>query len=124
MVLFLDEPLRRYTENKLNQDLKGYSVRLPGLHLQLVGLSVTLKGLTVFQDAHPKPPIAHFPILRAGIHWREILSGKLVAELRLDRPKVNINLLQLRTEAVSKVPLKKRGWQQAVKTSIPLKSTS
>jgi hypothetical protein len=118
---FLDEPLRRYTENKLNRDLKGYSVRLPGMHLQLVGLSVNLKGLTVFQQAHPNPPIAYFPELHAGIHWREILSGRLVAELRLYRPKVNINLLQLRTEAAGKVPLKMRGWQQAVEDIYPLK---
>src|SRR6266498_850672 len=70
---FLDEPLRRYMENKLNQDLKGYSVRLPGLHFQLIGLTMTLKGLTVFQEAHPKPPVAQFPVLRAGVHWQEIL---------------------------------------------------
>jgi uncharacterized protein involved in outer membrane biogenesis len=118
---FLDEPLRRYTETKLNRDLKGYSVRLPGMHVQLVGLSVTLKGLTVFQQAHPNPPIAYFPVLRAGIHWREILSGRIVAEFRLDRPKINVNLLQLRTETASKVPLKKRGWQQAVEDIYPLK---
>lgn len=118
---FLDEPLRRYMENKLNRDLKGYSVRLPGAHFQLIGLTMTLKGLTVFQDAHPDPPIAHFPVLRASIDWREILSGRLVAEFRLDRPKININLMQLRAEAASKVPLKKRGWQQAVESIYPLK---
>ncbi|MRR33329.1 DUF748 domain-containing protein [bacterium] len=118
---FLDEPLRRYTESKMNRDLKGYSVRIPGMHVQLLGLSATLKGLTVIQQAHPDPPIAYFPVLRSGVHWREILSGRLVAELRLYRPKVNINLLQLRTEAASKVPLKKLGWQQAVEDIYPLK---
>ncbi len=118
---FLDEPLRRYTENRMNQHLKGYSVRLPGLHFQLVGLSMTLKGLTVFQQANPNPPIAHFPILHASVHWQEILSGKLVAEFRLDRPKVNINLPQLRSEAASKVKLREQGWQQAIEAIYPLK---
>lgn len=118
---FLDEPLRRYTETKLNKDLKGYSVKLPGLHFQLIGLGLTLKQLTVFQQAHPQPPIAVFPVLRAGIHWRSILSGRLVAEFRLDRPQVEINLPQLRAEAASKVPIKKRGWQQAVEDIYPLK---
>jgi hypothetical protein len=96
-------------------------VRLPALHFQILTLSVTLKGLTVTQDAHPDPPVAYFPRIRAGVHWREILSGKLVAEFRLDRPRLNINLKQLRTEAASKVPLKKRGWQQAVEDVYPLK---
>lgn len=118
---FLDEPLRRYVEKKVNQDLKGYSVRLPSLHFQILTLTLTLKGLTVTQDAHPDPPVATFPVIRAGVHWREILSGKLVAEFRLDRPRLNINLKQLRAEAASKVPLKKRGWQQAVEDIYPLK---
>lgn len=118
---FLDEPLRRITEEKINRDLKGYSVLLPGLHVRLIGLSSTLKGLTVLQQAHPDPPIAYFPIIKASIHWREILSGRLVAELMLDRPKININLQQLRSEAASKVSLKEGGWQQAVEAIYPLK---
>lgn len=121
---FLDEPLRSSMEKKLNQDLKGYSVRLPGVHVQLIGLSLTLKGLTVLQEAHPDPPVVHFPVLKASIHWREVLAGKLVAEFLLDRPKININLQQLRSEAVSKVSLKERGWQQAVEDIYPLKINS
>jgi len=118
---FLDAPLRRTMEKKINRDLKGYSVRLPGLHVELIGLSLTLKELTVRQLAHPDPPVAYFPVLKASIHWRAILSGQLVAELQLDRPNLNINLLQLRSEAASKVTLKERGWQQAVEDIYPLK---
>ena len=121
---FLDEPLRSSMEKKLNQDLKGYSVRLPGLHIQLIGLSLTLKELTVLQEAHPDSPVVHFPILKASIHWREVLTGKLVAEFMLDQPKININLQQLRSEADSEVSLKERGWQQAVKDIYPLKINS
>jgi hypothetical protein len=118
---FLDEPLRKSMETRLNSKLKGYSVRLPKLHFQLVGFSMTLKGLTVFQQAYPEPPIAYFPVLRASVNWNEILSGKLVAEFMLDRPEVHVNLLQLSHEAASKVPLKKQGWQQAVEAIYPLK---
>lgn len=121
---FLDEPLRRSMENRMNRNLKGYSVRLPGVHFSLLGLSMTLKGLTVLQQAHPDPPVVSFPVLNASIHWREILSGRLVAEFMLDRPKININLLQLRSEAASTVPLKERGWQQALETIYPLKINS
>ena len=108
-------------EKKINSDLKGYSVRLPGLHVQLIGLSLTLKGLAIMQQAHPEPAVAYFPALKASIHWREILSGRLVAELELDQPKLNINLLQLRSEAASNVSLKEHGWQQAVEDIYPLK---
>lgn len=118
---FIDEPLRRITEQKVNRDLKGYSVRIPELHLQLIGLSLTLKGLTITQQAHPNPPVAYFPYLKASVHWREILSGKLVGELDIDRPRLNINLPQLESEVASKVPMKKKGWQQAVEDIYPLK---
>ena len=118
---FLDEPLRKSMESNMNSHLKGYSVRLPGLHFQLIGLSITLQGLTVSQDAHPEPAVAEFPHLKASIHWRQILSGKLVAKFEIDRPKIYLNLQQLRAEAASKIPIKERGWQQAVADIIPLK---
>jgi Domain of Unknown Function (DUF748) len=118
---FLDEPLRRSMENKMNSHLKGYSVRLPKLHFQLVGFSMTLKGLTVSQKAHPDPPIAYFPVLHASVNWHETLSGKLVAEFMLDRPEVRIDQRQLKSEAANPVPLKKQGWQQAVEAIYPLK---
>ncbi len=118
---FLDGPIRGYMENRLNRDLKGYYVRLPAAHFQLVNLSLTLKGLTIIQQAHPDPPVAVFPELYAGIHWRALLSRRLVGEFSLDRPKVKINLLQLRSEAASKVPIQNKGWQQAVEDICPLK---
>lgn len=118
---FLDEPLRRSIEKNINRDLKGYSVQLPKLHVQLLDLSLTFKEMSVLQQAHPEQPVAYFPLLKASIDWREILSGKLVAEFRLDRPRININLLQLRAEAASKGSFKERGWQQAVQYIYPLK---
>ncbi len=118
---FLDEPLRKSMESNMNRHLKGYSVRLPGLHFRVIGLSVTLKGLTVLQQEHPKPPVAEFPYLKASIHWQQIFLGKLVAEFQLDRPKFHLNLQQLLAEAARKTPIKERGWQQAVEDIYPLK---
>lgn len=118
---FLDEPLRKSMEIKMNSKLKGYYVRLPKLHFQLVGFSLTLKGLTVFQQANPDHPIAYFPLLHASVSWHETLAGRLVAEFSLDRPEVRIDLRQLQSEAASTVPLKKQGWQQAVEAVYPLK---
>lgn len=118
---FLDEPLRSKMEKNMNRDLKGYTVRLPELKVRLLDLSVTLKGLSVFQQAHPDHPVVSFPVLKASTHWRDILTGRLVAEFILDRPNININLMQLRSEVASKIPLKERGWQQAVADIYPLK---
>ncbi|MBT1072383.1 DUF748 domain-containing protein [Pelotalea chapellei] len=118
---FLDEPLRKMTEQKANKALKGYSVRIPKLHLQLIGLTLTLKELSIIQEAHPDPPVAVVPLVKLSVHWREIFSGKLVAEMLLDRPRLHVNLQQLRTEAKSEVKLKERGWQEALIAVYPLK---
>ncbi|HEY3308537.1 MAG TPA: DUF748 domain-containing protein [Desulfuromonadaceae bacterium] len=121
---FLDEPLRRMTEKKLNSHLKGYSVHIKSLHLQLVGLSVTLKGVAAMQQAYPDPPIANLPYLKASIRWSEILHGKVVAEIVLDKPKLSVNLEQLRSEVKEKKTVKERGWQQAIESIYPLKINS
>lgn len=117
----LAEPLRKAMESNMNNDLKGYTVKLPGLHIQPLSLSITLNGLTVSQQAHPEPPVALFPVLKANIHWKEILRGRLVAEFWLDQPKIKINLKQLQAEVSSEVPIKEKGWQQAVAEIYPLK---
>lgn len=117
----LDEPLRRKMEANMNRDLKGYTVQIPRLHIQLLDLSLTLKDMSVVQQAHPEFPVIVFPVLKASIHWSAIYSGKLVAEFKLYRPKININLLQLRSEVAKTSTLKERGWQQAVEEIYPLK---
>ena len=118
---FLDEPLRRGMEARINRNLKGYSVRLLAVHFQLLDLSLTLKGLTIIQQTHPAPAVAYFPLIKATIHWREIFSRKLVAEVLLNQPNININLKQLSSEAASTVPLRERGWQLALEEIYPLK---
>src|SRR6266496_399048 len=118
---FLDEPMRRAMERSMNQRLKGYSVTLPKLHFQLIGLSVTLHDLTIRQKANPEPPVAFIPRLHAGVHWREILSGHIVSDFSFDRPKVHVNLPQLRKEASDPTPIKDKGWQEAALAIYPFK---
>lgn len=118
---FLDEPLRRTTEKKMNEKLKGYSVRLPHLHFQLINLSLTLKGLTIIQQAHPDHPVATFPRIEGTVHWSDLLHGALVGEFQVERPEMHINLAQLKEETSKKTPVKKEGWQDVVQDIYPLK---
>ena len=118
---FVDEPLRRYMEAKLNTQLHGYTVRLPGLAVHPFGFSLTLRNLTIAQKAHPHPAVAQFPELDASVHWRALLHGRLVADFLLIRPQVHVNRPQLQQEAADPVPLKDKGWQQALETIYPLK---
>src|SRR6266545_8092122 len=63
IAFLIDEPLRRFTEAKMNRALKGYTVRIKALDFHPHGFSLDLKGVTVVQDAHPDPPVADIPYL-------------------------------------------------------------
>lgn len=118
---FVDPYLRASIEKRMNRSLKGYEATLPKAHFSLFGFSVTLEGLTIRQKANPEPPVATFPRLRASVHWSEIVRAKVVADFRLDRPRIHLNLSQLRSEAEDDVKVKDRGWQQAFEAIYPLK---
>ncbi len=118
---FIDEPLRRRMEANMNRSLEGYRVELPGLDFNPIGFSVILENLVLYQKAHPDPPVGRFEKLRASVHVRALLKGRLVADFELDRPEIHVNLIQVRKEASEDVPVEERGWQGAVNAIYPLK---
>jgi hypothetical protein len=117
----LDEPLRKRMEADLNNRLKGYTVRIGRLDFHPIGLSLDLEESTIYQTAHPDPPIAYIPNLSASVHWKALLHGLLVADWELDNPSVRFDLAQFSREARDETPIKERGWQDAVKAIYPLK---
>jgi len=121
VAVVIDEPLRRYTETKVNRALKGYTARITSLDFHPLGLSLDLKDVTVTQDAHPDPAVLHTERLSASVHWRALLRGRLVADIEIDKPTVHINLPQARREIDDPVPVKDRGWQEALEAVYPLK---
>lgn len=118
---FVDEPLRRSIEHRMNERLQGYDVRLPKLEVHVFSFSLALEGLTVRQRAHPEPPVLHIERLTTSIHWRALLSARLVADVLLVRPRVDMNLVQLREEVKDGVPVNERGWQEALQEVTLLK---
>ena len=117
---FLDEPLRRYVERQMNASLQGYSVRIGALDVHPFSFSVDLKDVVIMQDGHPDPPVVRVPALNASVQWRALLSGRVMADVQIERPAVHLNLTQLRHEARDEVPVQERGWQGAVQAVLPL----
>jgi hypothetical protein len=118
---FIDEPLRRRIERDLNAQLVGYQVRIERLDFHPLGFSWDLENSTIVQIARPDPPVASLPELSASVQWRALLSGRLVADFIFKRPKLHITLAQARQEARDRVPIEKRGWQDALQEVYPLK---
>src|ERR1039458_3411328 len=64
---FVDEPLRRSIERRMNDRLEGYDVRLPKLHVRVFSLSIAIDGLIVRQKAHPEPPVLRIERLTTSV---------------------------------------------------------
>ena len=110
----LDEPVRRYMETQANTRLTGYTVRIPTVRVHLWKASVEVHDARLVQEANPDPPLLHMERFVTRVDWRALLHRRVVADLTFDRPTAFINLRQVRTEADSDVPLKDRGWQEAL----------
>jgi hypothetical protein len=121
VAFLIDEPLRRYTEMKMNRALKGYTVHITKLNFHPLGFSLDLMDTIVIQDAHPDTPVARVPLLSANVHWRALLHGRVVGDFLIDRPAVQLNLSQARKEIADPTPVEERGWQDALEAIYPLK---
>jgi len=108
-------------EANINDRLQGYSVRIERLDFHPIGLSLDLENFTIYQNAHPEPPVAHFPNLSASVQWKALLHGKLVADFELDDPTLRFDLTQFRQEKRDETPIEERGWQKAIQSIYPLK---
>ena len=118
---FIDEPLRQRMEANLNRALRGYTVRIGKLDFHPIGLSLDLEDSLIIQNDNPEPPVAQITNLSASVQWRALLHGRLVADFQVDNPKLYINRKQAKREYDDKVPMKERGWQQALEEIYPLK---
>jgi hypothetical protein len=118
---FLDDTIRARSQAAMNQNLKGYRVALAHAHLQLVGGILTLNGLKVIQQAHPHPAVADVAMLRFHIQVKELFSRRVVADVLFSHPKVHVDQTQLVAEKKAKVPLRQKGWQDALEAAYPFK---
>ncbi|MGC3974479.1 MAG: DUF748 domain-containing protein [Nitrospira sp.] len=118
-VWFIDEPLRAYAERQLNSHMAGYTFHIGALDFHPVGLSVDLENVTVVQDAHPAPPLAHIAEWHASIHWKALLSGRLVSDHIIDRPLLHFTRPQA-AQGAKDAPAQQKSWQEALFALYPL----
>jgi len=119
-LFFIDEPLRRYTEAKMNARLKGYTATIGALHFSPINFSLELRDTVIVQHEHPDPPVANIGRLYASVHWKALLSGRVVGDILIDRPVVVLDLPKAKQEIDDPTPVKDKGWQDALQAVYPL----
>jgi hypothetical protein len=120
-VVFVDEPLRTYMEQKMNRSLKGYTVHIGSLDFHPIGLSVDLEDVRLVRTDEPEPAVVTIGRWTASLHWNALLHGRLVNDQYIERPKFYISRTLARREAGDDMPVKDRGWQNAVESVYPFK---
>ncbi|WP_447979574.1 DUF748 domain-containing protein [Candidatus Nitrospira bockiana] len=115
-----DEPLRAYLERQLNHRVQGYSFRIGKLDLRPLDLGIELEDLALVQDRHPDPPVAHIAKWSAGLYWRQLLTGQLVSDHRIERPVLHLTRPQTKAELEDEAPAEQKGWQEAVLAVYPI----
>jgi hypothetical protein len=118
---FVDEPLRRQIESRMNDRLKGYTARIERLSFHPLGFSLTLYGLSFSQNAHPDPAIFHVERLDASVQWKALLHRKVVADFEFIHPKLYLDIQHIREEVKDPTPVTQHGWQEAFEEIYPLK---
>jgi Domain of Unknown Function (DUF748) len=118
---FLDEPMRRQVESRMNARMKGYTARIGKLDFHPVGFSIDFYDVVFLQNAHPDPPMMRFKRLRASVQWEALLHGRVVADFLLDEPILYMDRTHFVSELKDPTPIKEHGWQDAIEAMYPLK---
>jgi hypothetical protein len=117
---FLDEPLRRLVERRMNERLKGYTAHIGQLDFHPLGFSVDFYDVVVTQNAHPDPPVVRVKRLSASVEWKALLRGGVVADFLLDEPIIYFDRTHFVKEIEDPTPVKDHGWQDALQAMYPL----
>lgn len=107
--------VKSYVNKKLNE-LPGYTGHVEDIDIHLLRGAYVIKDLKLKKKSDPeKYPFLVIERADLSLEWGAIFKGRLVGEVVLDRPLINI----LTTEDISKEP-SKDSWTKAVKALMPM----
>jgi hypothetical protein len=121
VAFFVDEPMRRVTEQQMNARLKGYTARIGRLDFHPLGFGIDFYDVVLTQDAHPDPPVLRIHRLSASVQWSALVHARVVADFVLDTPEFYVDRNHLVSEAQDPTPVSEHGWQEALQAMYPLK---
>jgi uncharacterized protein involved in outer membrane biogenesis len=107
--------VKNYVNKKLN-GLPGYVGHVDDIDIHLLRGAYVIKGLLLKKKTDPaKYPFLQIQRADLSLEWGAIFKGRLVGQVALDHPVVNI----LATEEISKEP-SKESWTKTVKALMPM----
>ncbi|MCC9136529.1 DUF748 domain-containing protein [Pontibacter silvestris] len=110
--------VKKYVNKTLNE-LPGYSGHVEDIDLYLYRGAYKIEGLLLEEEGgNPKYPFLKVSETDLSIEWKSLLKGKLVGEVTMERPQLNI--VAEEEKAAPKEEPSKDSWTEVVKDLIPI----
>ncbi|WP_187270097.1 DUF748 domain-containing protein [Pontibacter qinzhouensis] len=108
--------VKRYVNKTLN-DLPGYTGYVEDIDLHLYRGAYTIDGLhLVEENGNPKYPFLYIRKTDLSVQWRSLLKGKVVSEIQMLQPEVNI--VEAKTDTANEPT--RQHWTEVVKDLMPI----
>jgi hypothetical protein len=106
-----EDPLRRYAEGLANE----------ALDLHPFTLTAELRDVVVRLQAHPEPPLADVPEVRADARLLPLFTGRLGADVYLESPALAATKQQVGAVLGGAAPKEAAAWQDQVRDLAPFR---
>jgi hypothetical protein len=114
--LMLPTIVKRYVNNTLNE-LPGYTGHVEDIDIRLIRGAYVIDGLELRKDTDPaEHPFLQIAKTDLSLEWGAIFKGRLVGEVVMDRPLVNI----VATKDDSSGEPSKEHWTETLKALMPV----
>lgn len=105
--------------NKSLDELPGYTGHVADIDLHLYRGAYTIKDLVlVEEEGNENYPFLQIPITDLSVEWKSLFKGKLVGEVSMERP--NMNIVAAAATADTTQEATQDDWTQVVKDLVPI----
>lgn len=110
--------VERYVNKTLN-DLPGYKGRVADIDISLYRGAYVIDGLVLEEEeGDPENPFLHIHKIDLSVEWRSLLKGKIVGDVVLAQPQLNIEAAEAKQEKGDEA--QREHWTEVVKSLMPL----
>lgn len=105
--------------NKTLEELPGYTGHVADIDLHLYRGAYTIDGLVLKEDGgNPKYPFLQIPTTNLSVEWKTLLKGKLVGEVIMQSPQLNV--VEAKKAPAAKNEPTRKHWSEVVKDLMPI----
>jgi hypothetical protein len=112
-------PLVKHYANQKMARMKDYRGEIGDLDISIIRGAVRLENFKLVKTGGKVPvPFLEVGEADASVQWKELIHGRIVAEIELDRPKVNFVDGPTPQQSQKKID---KGWRDVITELLPLK---